>query len=70
MIFFIFTFYRENKFLIGQSRKCFAVKPGFEELKKEVNKYYIFIQTSNFSTLANQDLATKDINYVITDLSF
>ena len=32
--FFMFTFCRENKFLIGQSTKHFSVKTGFEDLKK------------------------------------
>ena len=30
----MFTFCRENKFLIGQSTKHFSVKTGFEDLKK------------------------------------
>jgi hypothetical protein len=30
----MFTFSRENKFLIGQSTNIFTVKTGFEQLKK------------------------------------
>ena len=34
----MFTFYWENKLLIGQPTKFFSVKTGFEELKKKVDK--------------------------------
>ena len=44
VIIFLFTFYWESKFLIGQKRKKFSVKTGFEELKKKVNKYNMNIR--------------------------
>ena len=37
----MFTFFWENKFLIGQSTNIFSVKTGFEELKKSKQTWWL-----------------------------
>ena len=58
MNFLCLLFTEKKDFLLVKQEKTPSVETGFEELKKEANKYYVIfeIQNSNFDTLANQHM--------------
>ena len=56
VIFFLFTFYWESKFLIGRQGKKFSVITGLRSRKKEVNKFYEIFEIPKFENTQSAQL--------------